>query len=330
MAKQVLTPEDAARGAKEAADRVRKRKTTPDQNPVQEKLKNVAARKEEPKVKLTKEEKAIKKAKEAVEKAEQKLKEAKQKLEEAKRLNKTKEEIQKRTQAVRKAEAALKKAKEKLRKARGEKPMDLRQAGQKAKNNTEKRKKAGMNDKHGNGKDTRNSNTKLASHINLPSGMRIRQDGPDYVLVTTDKAGNEHTTPVTDVMNQIDKYNKGVDAQNAAAKAQSAVKPIQPQNGSVPANRTTVNVPEKNIPPTPTPALPTVSDNELKGAENIASVSGKIKPDDVREFAETAMQLSKSGLLKDPHALEKLNERKRRQEQKTDARNRQMVEKIER
>lgn len=336
MAKdKVITPDDAKDIANEALKRVRGKTRN---KPVQAELKAKAAA-QEPKVKLTKKEKAIEKAQKEVDKAELKLKEAKQKLDEAKRLLKAKD-IKKQEKAVKKAQDDLKKAKEKLRKAKGEKPMDLRETAKRANKNEEKRKKAGMDNKDkdkdkdknkdkNKEKTQQNDKLKLASHINLPSGMRIRQDGPNYVLVTTDKSGKELTTPVTDVINQIDKYNKNVDAQNASLKAQSIAQPVnQPQN-LTPTNdglKTSGVTGNVQVSGTPAPVLPTVPANELKGAEDIAAASGKIKPEDVKQVAETAMQLSKLGILKDPHALEELNKRKKRQEERKEANNRKILE----
>ena len=301
---------------------------------VQKKVTAVATKveKKEPEKKLSKEEKAVKEAK-------QKLEIAKKKLEEAKKKNDAKA-IKKAEKEVKKAKEALARAQKKLREKTG---MDAKALAKRSNANEEGMKKAGMDkdaakkksgkeddkDKKKEGPDKdksqsrsgQDSKAKMAGHINLPSGMRIRQDGPDYVLVTTDKAGNEHTTPVTDVMNQIDKYNKGVDAQNAAVKAQGSVQNgvanraagLDPAKEGLPTNGASGHVQVKG---TPEPVLPAVSANELKGAEDIASASGKIKPEDVRAVSEAAMQLSKLDLVKDPKALEKLNERKKQNEER--------------
>jgi len=267
--------------------------------------------------KLPKEERAVKKAEKALE-------EAKKKLEEAKKKDNAKE--------IKKAEEKVKKAEEKLKKAKKAKAdkekLDLKGLAKKKKDNDEKMKKAGIEkkdpkeDKKEQGNSNANEQTKtaqkaqLASRINV-DGMDIQQHGPKFVLVG--KNGRE--TDVTDVMNEIDKYNKGVDAQNAATKAQGAVqkgvedkaKGMNPKGQGLPTNGATGNVQVKGTPE----LLPSIPPVQQKAAEDITSSKlPDLKPEEKAFVAQKALQLSKLDLMKDPKAMEKLNERQKQNDEK--------------
>lgn len=291
----------------------------------QEKLEKQQAKESEKK--LSKEDKAINKAKKKVE-------EAKKKLEEAKAKNNEK--------AIKKAEKDLEKAKkdlEKAKKAKQEKEkMDLKDLAKKSKDVEAKLDKAGVKKKEApnkdkddkskdkekdkdkdKNKDKTNSNdqkAKLASKINV-DGMNIQQHADKYVLV----AKNGREIDVTDVMNQIDKYNKGVDAQNAAAKAEGAVKSgidskakdMNAKDAGLPTNGANGNVIVKGTPE----LVPNIPAPQQKAAEDLAGKSmPNLEADEKALVAKTALELSKADLLKDPKGLEKLNERKKENDEK--------------
>lgn len=237
MVKETLTPEEAAQKAKNAATRVRNRKTTPE--PVQAKLNKVAAYKE-PKVKLTKKDKAIAKAKDAVTEAERKLKEEQKKLEEAKRLQKAKD-IKKQEKAVAKAKENLRKAKEKLRKAKGERPMDMREAAKRANENEKKRKEAGMGGKDKKAKGKGNTEELVQQKVQemqkkyenkeLPGGLIVKQQGPSWVLV-----GPNGSKDITYEMESFIKANRAIDKANRQIDANNKVsfnEPSLPQHTEV-------------------------------------------------------------------------------------------------
>jgi len=263
---------------------------------------------------LSKEDKAIKRAKDKVD-------EAKKKLAEAKKKDNAKD-IKKAEEALKKAEAKLKKAKEakvkKNQKSLGELTADM-------KKKEAEMDKAGIAKKDPKDKDDKNKNkdktkeneqtktdqkAKLASRINV--NMDIQQHGPKFVLVG--KNGRE--TDVTDVMNEIDKYNKGVDAKNAAAKAQGAVQKgveakaneMDPKGQGLPTNGANGNVVVKGTPE----LVPSIPPALQKGAEDIVAAKlPALDPEERAFVAKTALELSKLDLLKDPKAMEKLNERKK-------------------
>lgn len=148
----------------------------------------------------------------------------------------------------------------------------------------------------------------MFSKVKLPSGMEIHQEGPSWMLVSKD---GKARTDVTDVMNNIDKYNRNVDAANEENRMQNEV-----QNGADKAV-------QKDV----------MKDNGL----NISETSGKVqlaekvvadfkvddraafKPEDVQKVAETALNFSNEKALleklKDPKALEEMQKRDKKNEQ---------------
>lgn len=280
-------------------------------------IKLEAQQKKEAEKKLSKEAKNVLKAKKKVE-------EAKKALEEARKKNKD----------IKKAEDKLKKAQkdlEKAKKAKMEKEkLGLKDIAKRTKQTVEKLDKVGVKKKEPKDKDKdknkekEKSNDKskseqkvqLASRINV-NGMDIQQHGPKFVLVG--KNGRE--TDVTDVMNEIDKYNKGVDAKNAAAKAQGAVQKgveakaneMDSKGQGLPTNGANGNVVVKGTPE----LVSSVPPAQQKGAEDIVAAKlPALNPEEKAAVAKTAMELSKADLLKDPKGLEKLNDRKKKNDEK--------------
>lgn len=330
--------EKAKRSAKEAIERIKALKEAhPDltQGPVRNKPKKVIenADKEAKREKQQKKEadKKLPKEDKKLNTAKVKVEEAKKALEEAKKKNNPKG-IEKAEDKLKKAQKAL----EKARKAKMEKEkLSLKDIAKRTKATEEKLDKAGVKKKDPKDKDDKtkgkdkdkekqkdNEQTKsdqkvqLASKINV-NGMDIQQHGPKFVLVG--KNGRE--TDVTDVMNEIDKYNKGVDAKNAAAKAQSTVQKgveakaqdMNPAHQGLPTNGTSGNVQVKGTPE----LVPPVSPVQQKGAEDIVSAKlPQLNPEEKAAVAKTALELSKTGLLKDPKGLEKLNERKKKNDER--------------
>lgn len=343
-----MTDEDRINEAKNAATRVKEKKRelpVLPENSVQARLKDVAQRPDEDKQRKDAEKarkaelKKMPKEERKVEEAKDKLEKAKKKLEEAKK-SKNDKKIEKAKKEVEKAKKDLAKAKKKLDKlnmaqvakrerdaAKGIK--DANDSISKNPKSKEKEKKKKENEKDNtSSKDAQKA--KLAEHIKLPSGLQIRQDGPNYVLVSQGKDGKEQTTPINDIMNEIDKYNKSVDAKNAATLAQSNVqkgvddkaKGMKPDGQGLPTNGVTGNVQLKGD----SQSLPTIPASQQAEAENIVKNIGgdRIKPEDVKEVAKTAMELSKLDLLKDPHAIEKLKEREEKNKDKEKARIQQL------
>lgn len=312
--KNIIQPDDAALKAAEAIKRTKDKIREP--KAVQEGLKNIIdhatavekAEKQKKKQPLSKEEKAKKK-----------LAEAKKRLEEAKKKNDAK--------AIEKAQKQVKKAEEALKKVRGKK--DLWQTAKEDNKNRKEREKMGMKeDPAKDDKAKRNTQSrdkeqvkseqkaKLASRINT-NGLNIQQHAAKYVLVG--KNGQE--TDVTDIMNQIDKYNKGVDAQNAATLAQGAVqqgingktKDMAASEAGLPKNARNDAVAVRSQAET----VPAVPQYQQKAAEDMVAVKHpQLDAEEKSLVAKTALQLSKSDLLKDPKAMEKLNERKKQNEEK--------------
>jgi len=329
---KLLSPEEAKEKAAKAMAKVakvvvEKKNEGKGGKPVQARVKDKAVAKTEKeldKQKLKEEKENIKKLPKEQQKrakAELKLKEANKKLEEAKAKNDAK--------AIEKAKKAVEKAKENLEKIKKKEKLNLKEAAKREKQVQAdldkagvKKKEAPNKDKDDKSKGKENEHTKsdqkakLASKINV-DGMNIQQHADKYVLV----AKNGREIDVTDVMNQIEKYNKGVDAQNAAAKAEGEVKSgidgkakdMNAKDAGLPTNGANGNVIVKGTPE----LVPNIPAPQQQAAEDIV---GKNMPnldkDEKALVAETALQLSKTDLMKDPKGLEKLNERKKENDEK--------------
>lgn len=148
----------------------------------------------------------------------------------------------------------------------------------------------------------------MFSKVKLPSGMEIRQEGPQWVLVSKD--GNQRTD-VTDVMNTIDKFNRNVDAvneqnrmENAAQSGVDKAADINKKDNGLQVSETSGRVQMVGE------ALPMVKD--INGEQ-------LFKPEDIRAVAETAINFSNEKALleklKDPKELEELRKRNDRNEQ---------------
>lgn len=116
-----------------------------------------------------------------------------------------------------------------------EKPLDLKGLAKKGNDLTKKAKEAGIDftrpsiekddkakeDEKKKEKEKENSSTqkrKMLNQISLPQNAHIVEHANKWEIVTKDKNGQDIATDITDVMNAIDKYNKGVNNINNMAK----------------------------------------------------------------------------------------------------------------
>ena len=135
------------------------------------------------------------------------------------------------------------------------------------------------------------------SKVKLPSGMEVRQEGPSWVLVSED---GRQRTDITDVVEAIDKYNRGVDATNEESRvqdeAQTGVENVAQRDG--------VQNPE-------------ASDDRVKAVAEalpeVKDVNGNdvFKPEDVEAFAKLALTESDLRALEGKGLSDKLADKKR-------------------
>ena len=151
----------------------------------------------------------------------------------------------------------------------------------------------------------------MFSKVKLPSGMEIHQEGPQWVLVSKD---GKQRTDVTDVMNTIDKFNRDVDAANHENKMQNEAQghvdkaaDVNKKDEGLMVNETNGKVRMVGE------ALPNVKDVEGNQV---------FKPEDMEAVAKTALSASDEkailSKLKDTKALEEMQERKRKNDDKAD------------
>ena len=145
----------------------------------------------------------------------------------------------------------------------------------------------------------------MFSKVQLPSGMEIHQEGPQWVLVSKD---GKQRTNVTDVMNTIDKYNRDVDAANQENKMQNEAQTSVDKAVDVNKKdeKMTDGISDEKI-STVSEALPQVKDIEGNQV---------FKPEDMEAIAKTALSASDEkemlSKLKDTKALEEMQERDRK------------------
>lgn len=151
----------------------------------------------------------------------------------------------------------------------------------------------------------------MFSKIKLPSGMEIHQEGPQWVLVSKD---GKQRTDVTDVMNTIDKFNRDVDAanndnrmQNEAQSSVDRAAEVNKKDEGLISSDATSKVQMVGE------ALPAV---KYDNGEQV------FKPEDIKAVAETALSFSdekmKLEALRDPKALEEMQERRKKNQDKED------------
>ena len=151
----------------------------------------------------------------------------------------------------------------------------------------------------------------MFSKIKLPSGMEIHQEGPHWVLVSKD---GKQRTDVTDVMNTIDKFNRDVDAANNDNRIQNEAQSNVDKAADV--NRKDDGLISSGADSKVQmvgQALPAVKD---------ANGEQVFKPEDIKAVAETALSFSDEKMmleaLKDPKALEEMQERRKKNQDKED------------
>lgn len=162
-------------------------------------------------------------------------------------------------------------------------------------------------------------------HVKLPSGMKLCQEADKWVLYNED---NTQKTDVTDVMDNIDKYNRNVDEANKQNGIQNAV-----QSGvdkAVDTNKKEASSDRDRKIQVVAEALPNVKDVEGKQV---------FKPEDMKKVAETAIDFSND--LRELEALkreaaklkEKMEDKRKKNERDSDDQNtkqaQQMQERIQ-
>ncbi len=162
-------------------------------------------------------------------------------------------------------------------------------------------------DKDGKDKDGKENEAKrdeqkreALSKVKLPSGVEIKQEGPSWVLVSND---GRQRTDVTEVMEAIDKYNRGVDATNEESRvqneAQTGVENVAQKEGA--ANPLTKDERAQTV----AANLPEVKD-----------VNGNqvFKPEDMEAFAKFALSVSDAELkaLEGKGLSEELGDKKKK------------------
>lgn len=121
--------------------------------------------------------------------------------------------------------------------------------------------------------------TEMLSRVKLPSGLELRQEGKDWNLVTTDPTGRETRTPVTDVINTIEQYNRDVDVANSANRMQNNVQSgVDKAADTARKDNMDDNLTKTQAIETALPLVKDVAGNQV------------FKPEDIKLVAETALQ----------------------------------------
>ena len=132
--------------------------------------------------------------------------------------------------------------------------------------------------------------------------MEVRQEGPSWVLVSED---GRQRTDVTDVVEAIDKYNRGVDATNEESRVQD-----EAQTGV------------ENVAQRDDVQNPQVSDDRVKAVAEalpeVKDVNGNdvFKPEDVEAFARLALTESDLRALEGKGLTDKMADKKRENNEK--------------